>query len=560
MQELTEEQSNAIRALWNPPPLEPCVCKTQLRLRQRQEQDIIDSVLKPDFSWFYDVSAADRAVKYFSHLKHFKGEFAGQQFKLSLWQEWEIIRPLFGWKNKATGKRRFRTCFIFVGRGNGKTTLAGALGGYGLLCDGEKGSEVYFTATTKAQANISYQSCKQMLLRSPFRDYVEITKDIIEKKDSPSFAMLLSGDTTNKDGTSPHFGLVDELHQHNSYEMIDVLRFGMQKREQPLLIITTTAGVDDVTNPARVELDYAKKLASGEIIDDTYFAYVAESELEANCLSEQLFNRSEWKKANPELGISQSYDVFQNDLNEAIEKNKLSHFKKKRLNMWSGNRENWISGEDWKRCFEPHFIRLKGCRAKIGVDLSVRGDLSAVVTVISATDYYWVYPMFFLPQTSIEEHTLRYKQPYVEWCNQGYLRQCGINYINVELIANHIRELCSTLQVTEIVIDVALSQQLLPLIESLTIVSDHKQGSMAMNHSASSLERCIITGKIKHNDNPILNHQITRATIQHDMNDNIKLVKNKQTSKIDGVVALCMAVGRWESENANAISGSIISI
>ena len=114
--------------------------------------------------WFDEMSAK-RAIVFFSVLRHWKGEWAGQPIVLEPWQQF-IIANLFGWK-RADGTRRFRTGYVEVARKNGKTTLAAGIGLYLMLADDEPGAEIYTAATVRSQARLAHRDATEMVKRSP---------------------------------------------------------------------------------------------------------------------------------------------------------------------------------------------------------------------------------------------------------------------------------------------------------------------------------------------------------------------------------------------------------
>ena len=135
---------------------------------KRQEKDLALAARKNGHPrgliWSYE--AGDRVVQFIEGFcKHHKGEWAGQPLLLEGWQK-DMIRTAFGWY-KADGTRRFRTLYCEVPRKNGKSEVAGALGLYLMVGDGEPGAEVYASATKKDQARIVWSIGAAMVKASP---------------------------------------------------------------------------------------------------------------------------------------------------------------------------------------------------------------------------------------------------------------------------------------------------------------------------------------------------------------------------------------------------------
>ena len=116
--------------------------------------------------YYFDKEAADRAVSFIEKfITHTKGELAGQPLILEKWQR-EIVEKIFGWKNKKTNLRQYRTVLIIVGRKNGKTTLTAGIALYMLFADNERGSEIYAAAGDRSQAGLVHDIAKGMVLNN----------------------------------------------------------------------------------------------------------------------------------------------------------------------------------------------------------------------------------------------------------------------------------------------------------------------------------------------------------------------------------------------------------
>jgi len=187
---------------------------------------------------------AARAVEFFSLLRHVKGEWANQPVTLQPWQSF-IVSNLFGWRNAETGLRRFRTAFVEVPRGNGKSTLVAGLALYMAFFDDEPGAEVYAAATKQDQARIVFDAARHMVRRSPgLLKRLTVQEHNIYHLPSASRFQPLGADAHTLDGCRPHFVVIDEVHAHKDAAVIDVLVTGMGTRRQPLLFEITTAGVN----------------------------------------------------------------------------------------------------------------------------------------------------------------------------------------------------------------------------------------------------------------------------------------------------------------------------
>ena len=205
-------------------------------------------------------------------LQHSKGEWAGKPLILEPWQEF-VVCCLFGWLRQ-DGTRRFRRAYVEVARKNGKSTLAAALGLYGLVADGEAGAEIYCGATKKEQARIIFAEAQRMARASAaLAGTLTVHQHSIFIRDSASRFVPLSADDRQSSGHNTHFAILDELHEHRTDEMYQVMRTSMGARRQPLLISTTTAGSDEQSICGQ-ERDYSEQVLTGAIEADAFFAAV----------------------------------------------------------------------------------------------------------------------------------------------------------------------------------------------------------------------------------------------------------------------------------------------
>ena len=124
----------------------------------------------PKRGLFFDVEAAERFFRFCREvLRLSEGQFDGRPFELHPSQKF-ICGSMFGWKLKATGKRRFRRAYIEQGKGNGKSPMVGAIGLYGMVADGENGAQIYSAGATKEQAGILFADAVKMLNQAPALD------------------------------------------------------------------------------------------------------------------------------------------------------------------------------------------------------------------------------------------------------------------------------------------------------------------------------------------------------------------------------------------------------
>jgi len=533
------------------------VCRLVKAVRQRQINDLLRSQQNdPAFPYRYDDELGDKVVKFFSYLRHVEGEWKGQRFILVDWQEWDIIRPLFGWVHKETGYRRFRTAYIEIPRRNTKSTMCAGITSYMLLGDSEHRGQVFSAATKEEQALIVWEVARDMILASPeLRDYIEPFKKVLYCPRLGSKFKPLGRDSRTQDGLSVHCGVIDEYHEHKTTGMLDVLSSGRGSRRQPLLAVITTAGFG-THSPCKKESDMVKRVITGQANNDSYFGYVAtvDDPLKWD-------DPVEWQKANPNFGISVYADGFKAEFEEAkLSPHKQNGFKCKKLNIWTEQASRWISMEAYSKCdseFNPEMLRGKRCFG--GLDLGITRDLSAFALAFQDDKQkepiikdgklllpkVYLLMKFWIPEETKFERSRIEGVPYAQWADEGWITTTPGNSTRYDIIRRDIMQLAESYEIAEIAIDRAHAHQLMVELadDGMTIVK-HAQTMLAMNFPCRSFEELILQGRLVHGNNPVLRWQVSNVAIVKDGNENIKVVKDKSGDRVDGVVASAMAIGR----------------
>lgn len=242
-------------------------CQNIILACQRQ----LDDLDRDNFKYEFDPHKAERVVRFIERLPHTKGKWMreGKCLELEPWQKFAIC-CVFGWVDKQTGFRRFREADIYVPRKNGKSALAAGIAVYMFCADDEPGSEVYCGATNEKQAFEVFKPAKIMVNKRPaLKQHFDIevnARNLSITGDGSKFEPVIG---TPGDGSSPHCWIVDEYHEHSDSSQVDTAVTGMGAREQPLLLVITTAGTD-TSSPCYDRMrDLEKILAGTETGADT---------------------------------------------------------------------------------------------------------------------------------------------------------------------------------------------------------------------------------------------------------------------------------------------------
>lgn len=518
------------------------ICRYAQLARTRQLEDLERAAAHdPDFPYYYDEEEADRAVWFFSELVQFDGEWAGLPFSLSDWQEWDIIRPLFGWKKTSDGTRRFRSAYIEIPRKNGKTTLMAGIAGFLLLADREPGAQIYCAATKEDQAKLLFDAARKLLENSPsFCEEFQAFKKSLYCPQMGSVFRPLGRDSKTQDGFSVHGGLIDEYHAHPSSDIKDVLASGRGARRQPLICTITTAGFNTFA-PCKRESDLAKTILEGTVSNETYFAYVTTVDDPKNWA-----DPIEWQKANPNLGISVYEEGFREDFKEAnLLPENLNNFLVKKLNIWVTQHEKWLDLEAWKQCRQEIEIEsLLGKPCVGGLDLSTTTDLTVFLLLFYQENPKVVLPFFFLPKDSIRKRSERDRVPYDLFERDGSLFVTEGNVVDYDFVEAKILECKEKYAVSEIAFDRWNASQTVNNLTAKNVpMVPFGQGFFSMNAPSKELEKLVLERKLNHLGHPVLEWMAGNVAVAKDPAGNIKPAKDKSSERIDGIVALVMALG-----------------
>ena len=494
----------------------------------------------------YDKAKADRAVNFIECLCHTKGVWAGEKFELIDWQE-QIIRDLFG-TIKPNGYRQFNTAYVEIPKKQGKSELAAAVALYLLCADNEERAEIYGCAADRQQASIVFEVAADMVRLCPSLlkrcKILAATKRIVYLPTN-SFYQVLSAEAYSKHGFNIHGVVFDELHTQPNRSLFDVMTKGSgDARTQPLYFLITTAGTD-INSICYETHQKAKDILEGRKHDSTFYPVIYGAEPEEDWTSPAV-----WKKANPSLGITVQIDKVKAACESAKQNpSEENSFRQLRLNQWVKQTVRWMPMEKWDACKEtygPEFLKGRVCYG--GLDLSSSTDITAFVLVFPPTEddeNYYVLPYFWIPEENMERRINKDHVPYDIWYKKGYLNATEGNVIHYAYIEQFIDDLGKIYNIKDIAYDrwgaVQMSQDLDNL--GFTIVP-FGQGFRDMSPSTKELMNLVLSQKIKHNGHPVLRWMMDNVCIRTDPAGNIKMDKSKSTEKIDGAVALVMALDR----------------
>jgi phage terminase large subunit-like protein len=526
-----------------------------VKLACKRHLDDLKASRRKAYPYYFDEAAANKVCSFLSLMPHTKGRWARKR-ELVVLQPWQCFAfvALFGWKIKKNDQRRYRKAYFAVPRKNGKSIIGAGIGLYMFSVDGEFGAEVYSGATTEKQAWEVFRPAKLMLEKTPqLQDALgaEVwAKALIVPADGSRFEPVVG---KPGDGSSPSCAIVDEYHEHDTSDLVDTMETGMGARDQPLLLMITTAGFN-IAGPCYDQEVDAKKVLEGTLNDPELFALIY-----------TIDEKDDWtkpdalRKANPNFGISVGEDFLLSMQRQAVQNaRKQVRFKTKHLNLWCSAKSAWLNMLDWAKCADLTLRReqFKGERCYLTLDLASRSDVCVLmlifVRVIEGKQHFYLFGDYYLPEAAIESAE-KNSGAYQKWVIDGFLEQHDGAEIDFDLIEDDMLALVGEYGPDEVVFDPFRAAQLEQRLTKRGITAV-EVGQTVKNLSLpmKELESAIKAGRVHHDGNPMLTWMMSNVVAKTDAKDNIYPRKEKDEQKIDGPVAAIMGIAR-------AISGQEVA-
>ncbi|MFG0849622.1 terminase large subunit [Pseudomonas sp. FYR_2] len=541
----------------------------------------------------WDLAAANKAIRFYrTVLKLNGGEFEGLPFELLPWQKF-IVGSIFGWKS-SDGYRRFRVVYVESGKGSGKSPLAAGVGLTGLIADNEARAEIYAAATKKDQAMILFRDAVAMVQQSP-----ELTKRLVcsgtgqniwnlAYLKSGSFFRPISSDD-GQSGPRPHMALIDEVHEHKTNMVVEMMRAGTKSRKQALIFMITNSG-SNKRGPCWEYHEYGSRVASGALTDDGFFAYICSLDEGDDPIKDE----SCWFKSNPSL---QDADLpGMKYLREQVTEARGMPSKEamvRRLNFceWTGAESPWISWDVWSQAEERVPMSLLRNRPSVGgLDLSSTTDLTSFVLLFYPTyeDPHWrLLPYFWIPDHELDKREARDKVPYAAWIKSRDLETTPGRAISKLHVLRRLQTICDFFQVDKIAFDRWRIEDMRQLMTEYDItlpeLVEFGQGFKDMGPAVDEFERRLLgiselppgedddaageffddalpteaVESLRHDGNPVMTWCAGNAVIVSDPANNRKADKAKATGRIDGIIAAIMATGISGAVSSGSSGSSI---
>ncbi|MDA1915010.1 terminase large subunit [Bacillus cereus] len=500
--------------------------------------------------WEYNAKRANHAIEFVENFcKHSKGKMGGKPFLLELWQK-AMTAALFGFVHKIDGTRKYREFMLIVARKNGKSAWGSAIALYLMVADNEPGPEIVSAATKKDQAKIIWSEAKRMVKKSPIlsKRIRTLVAEMISDFNDGSFKPL-SSDSNTLDGLNVHCSLIDELHAIEDKNLYDVIVDGMTAREQPISIITTTAGTvrEGIFD---IKYEEAERIINGYDDPDGYKDERVLPIIYELDKREEWTEESCWKKANPGLGTIKNLDQLRSKVEKAkanpmLVKNLLT----KDFNIRETSTEAWLTFEQLNNVAKFDISELKPSYGIGGCDLSSTTDLTAAKVIFMLPDdpNIYVKQMYWLPEDLLEQRSKEDQIPYDLWYEQELLRTTPGNSVHYKYVTQWFLEIRDEygIYLPWIGYDRWSAKYWVEEMEGYfgkEAMVPIAQGKQTLSSPMKLLGADLESKLVNYNNNPIDKWCLSNTAIDIDKNLNIQPNKTKnQRRRIDGTAALLNA-------------------
>lgn len=543
---------NAIAAYWHEIQTGGVTVGKWIRLLY----DVIMQGLEED-TWFYDDRLANNAIGFMErYCHHYKGVLAPRRIRFDLWQR-AAISLIFGIVEN-TGRRQFNQVFEVLGRKQGKTLKAGAIGTYMAYAAGEYGSEIYYLAPKLDQADLAYSSLE-------FNVHAEPELDTITR--STKYRGLMIGETntmikklafTSKksDGYSPMFFCADEVSSWPGLQGLrqwEVMVSGTGARQEPLGLAISSGGYEN-----EGLFDELMKRGTSFLMGNSRekhllpIIYMVDD-------PEKWDDLTELRKSMPGLGISVSEDFIRKEIETANESiSKKTEFLTKYCNLKQNASVAWLRAEDVQKAFGYHkkLEDFANHYALAGLDLSQTIDLTSACVLIEKDGVIWINSHFWLPKERIEEATKRDGIHYDAYVERGFLTLSGDEVVDYHDVYDWFVRLIREYKIYPLQVgyDRYSAQYLIQDLERASFHCESVFQGYNLTGIEDNFEGLLREGKIRcMDDNDLLKLHMMDAAQQIESNTSAhprkKLVKLSNKAHVDGVAAIldamCMRQNHW---------------
>ena len=541
----------------------------------------------------WDAGAAQRVFDFSSQVcrvpKETQQFSEGAPFFFIPWQQF-AVGSVYGWK-RSDNLRRTRRALWLTGKGSGKTPASAVLTLYHLVADRESRPEIYVAGAQKAQSGVAFTNITTMIELSPdLSERLEVhggsNPYLVRYPATGGFIYRIApsqgASGRGRSGPIPSFVLIDEYHEHPTSELVETLYRGFKSRTQPLMLITTNAGIGG-SSALGIEYTRAKKYLSGQTTERSYHAYLCELD-EGD---DPFKDRSCWIKTNPALEFGfPTEDYIQDSLDEAASlPSKKAKIMQLNFSVWREQiEEPWLPPQVWDPLLRDELTprterRKRKLKCYLGLDLAKVTDFASGVLVWDMEDgTYEVECTIWTAEDTLQDRAQRDNADYVLWAEQKHITTIPGKTIDYRVIAEWIAKVARNNNLQGIAYDRALMDELIRRLEEHggEVTTDpfgkgiflipHAQGGqmkphrnlhesankrqklapdipfLAMPVSINTTEELAVKGQLKVLRNPALTSAVQGIVIKP-LPGGLRKFERTAAVKIDAAIAFAQAIG-----------------
>jgi len=511
---------------------------------ERHRRDLDRAASDPAWPYVFSQKHADAVCRFIERLPHVEGAWATKTITLLPWQVF-FLSALFGWRQRATGRRRFTSAYFESGRKSAKSTLSAGIALFHLLHEDEPGASVICGASTGEQARIVFGIAQRMLRRAAWlRDAgLQVWAHSITFEAAGASMRPVNAKSSTLDGLNPSLIVLDESHAQD-FSLHDVLRSSQGSRLNPLILAPTTAGYD------LNSVGFALRQTTEKVLQSVFEADHQLGVIFAADEGDEWRDERTWKKANPGLGTTPTLEWVRQYATDAEQTPGLQgEFRTKICSEWLQSATTWLDMAKWDKCADPtaRIDAFRGARCWLGMDLAARDDLAALAFLFEKDGYLYGFTRCYLPELVVSERA-RAVPAYRQWADAGLLVLTSGDLIDFAVIEADLRAACKTYSVQDIAADQFGSVQLISaLSESGLPARIESKNAKTFTGPATELEARIRAGRFRHDGNHLLKWCASNVVVTRRVDDSLipKKVSGESPQKIDAIDALCLAIGGW---------------
>ncbi|UTR05460.1 terminase large subunit [Alkalihalobacillus sp. LMS6] len=499
------------------------------------------------FAYYFDIEELEQFNRWASLFKHTKGVLANKNIELTPFQLF-LAANIFCWKKKSDDKRRYRKAYVQLGRKNTKSQMLAIISSYVTFLSNQT-EETYISGWTSEQSKIVYDEILAQIRRVTFlKDKYSDSYHRIRHLKTNSVIRALSKEARKQgEGLNPSLAILDEYHTHLTSEIMEALESGMGARDEPLVVIITTAGLD-LNVPCKEEYDYCSNIIDPDnpVENERYFVLICEIDE-----GDDPFDESVWIKANP---VAATYPQGIENIRDLalIARDKpsaMDSFLTKQCNIWvQSSEKGYLDQQKWASCLWKAPIELKGQKVYLGLDLATKHDLCSLGIVIPLENgRFFVDSHSFIPNESLEQRIKSDRAPFKQWIREGLLTTTDGAVTDYSYIIDHIEMLVrdKLWDVVENGYDpfdaTYLSQEMSQMGYTMVEV---KQNIATQHEPLTEFREKVLKREIEHNGNGLLSWAVGNAITVENTDARIKLSKSKSTERIDPLASIINAYSR----------------